>query len=76
MNRTLKRIGSRLRRRLSPDGTPLSSDAQPPDRMTEAEYRAFKKTRDMLNPWLGISVARSRATTRRPHPARAGAPRP
>jgi hypothetical protein len=35
MNRILKRLGSKLRRRLSPDAPPLSSDVPPPDRMTD-----------------------------------------
>ena len=57
MNRILKRIGSRLRRRPSPDAPPLSSDAPPPDRMTDADYEAFQKGRRMVGPWLGMTVA-------------------
>jgi hypothetical protein len=57
MNRILKRIGGKLRPGLSPDAPPLSSDAPPPDRMTDADYEAFQKARRMLGPWLGMIVA-------------------
>jgi hypothetical protein len=56
MNRILKQIGSRLRRRLGANAPPVSSDAPPPDRMTEAHYQAFQKARRMLGPWLAMTV--------------------
>jgi hypothetical protein len=52
MNRVLRRIASGLRPRRSPDAPPMSSDAPPADRMTDADYAAFQLARQMLNRWL------------------------